>query len=99
MEVSITNLNDNISKPFLENLVKKFGAIEEAQIYYHPKTKKHLGTARITFMEAKSAKACVEKLNQTSVMGNIINVFFDPFGNLTFVVLIVFNFKLTISFF
>ena len=79
-EVSITNLNDNINKTFLEDLVKKFDIIEEIQVLYHPKTKKHLGLARITFASTSGAKACVEKLDQTSVMGNIINVFLDAFG-------------------
>lgn len=49
---------------------------------YHPKTKKHLGLARIIFLTTSSAKTCVEKLDQTSVMGNKINVFLDPFGKL-----------------
>ncbi|RWS29179.1 histone-lysine N-methyltransferase SETD1-like protein [Leptotrombidium deliense] len=80
VEVSVTNLNDNINQKFLEDMVKKFGAVEESQILYHPKTKKHLGLARITFVFTQGAKACVEKLNETSVMGNIIKVFLDPFG-------------------
>ncbi|RWS14882.1 histone-lysine N-methyltransferase SETD1-like protein [Dinothrombium tinctorium] len=81
VEVSITNLNDNINQKFLEDMVKKFGSVEEAQIIYHPKTKKHLGLARVTFMFTQGAKACVEKLNETSVMGNKIKVFLDSFGN------------------
>lgn len=80
IEVSITNLNDNINKAFLEDLIKKFDLIEDIQVLYHPKTKKHLGLARITFSSTSGAKSCVEKLNQTSVMGNIIHVFHDPFG-------------------
>ena len=82
IEVSITNLNDNINKTFLEDLVKKFDLIEDIQVLYHPKTKKHLGLARITFGSTPGAKACVEKLDQTSVMGNVINVFLDAFGKL-----------------
>lgn len=61
-------------------MLKKFGAVEESSIYYHPKSKKHLGLARILFESTKVAKSCVERLNQTSVMGNIIKVFLDPFG-------------------
>ncbi len=80
IEVSITNLNDNINKTFLEDLVKKFDLIEEIEVLYHPKTKKHLGLAKIIFASTAGAKACVEKLDQTSVMGNIINVFLDAFG-------------------
>ncbi|CAG2165548.1 unnamed protein product [Oppiella nova] len=80
IEVSITNLNDNINKTFLEDLVKKIDLIDEIQVLYHPKTKKHLGLAKIIFATTSGAKGCVEKLDQTSVMGNIINVFHDPFG-------------------
>lgn len=63
-------------------MVSKFGVIEESEIFFHPKSKKHLGLARITFVSSKTAQACVEKLDQTSVMGNIISVFLDPFGML-----------------
>lgn len=77
-------MNDNINRPFLEDLLKKFGAVEDMIIYYHPKTKKHLGLARVTFVSVQSAKTCVEKLHQTSVMGNIISVFHDVFGKLKF---------------
>lgn len=80
LEITITNLNDNINKSFLESLVYKYGAIEDCCIFYHPKTKKHLGIARVTFNETKSAKLCIDKLNQTSVMGNKIDVYFDAFG-------------------
>ena len=46
-EVTFTNLNDNINKDFLENMCKGFGTIEESRIYYHPKTKKHLGIGKV----------------------------------------------------
>jgi AGAP002246-PA len=80
--VSITNLNDNINKTFLEDMVKKCGSVDEIEIFYHPKSKKHLGLARVIFSDKEGAKSCVLKLNSTSVMGKIINVFHDPFGML-----------------
>lgn len=80
IEVSITNLNDNINKSFLEDMLRKFDNFEELEIFYHPKTKRHLGLAKVIFMTPSGATACVQRLDQTSVMGNIINVFFDPFG-------------------
>ncbi|XP_067125107.1 histone-lysine N-methyltransferase SETD1B-A [Centruroides vittatus] len=80
LEITISNLNDNINKAFLEELLKKYGTVEESQIFYHPNTKKHLGLAKITFTTTQAAKFCVEKLNHSSVMGNILKVFFDPFG-------------------
>ncbi len=46
-EVTFTNLNDNINQKFLESMVKDLGVIEEIKIYYHPKTKKHLGVAKV----------------------------------------------------
>ena len=80
IEVSISNLNDNINEDFLQDMVKKFGVTEDLVIFRHPKTKKHLSLAKMTFETPKSAKACVEKLNATSVMGKVISVFLDPFG-------------------
>ena len=46
-EVTFTNLNDNINQNFLLDMVKGFGPVEECKIYYHPKTKKHLGIAKV----------------------------------------------------
>ena len=46
-EVTFKNLNDNISHKFLEDMVKGFGSVEECRIYYHPKTKKHLGIGKV----------------------------------------------------
>ncbi|CAL1675357.1 unnamed protein product [Lasius platythorax] len=80
LEVTFCHLNDNIDKTFLTNMVQKFGSIEELIIYYHPITNKHLGIARVVFESTKASKACVEKLNNTSVMGKVLRVFLDPFG-------------------
>lgn len=80
VEVSITNLNDNVNCQFLSDIIKKFGESEDLQIFYHPKNQKHLGMAKLTFESPKAAKMCVEKLNQTSIMGKIVNVFLDPFA-------------------
>ena len=46
-EVTFTNLNDNISKDFLENMVKQYGLLEEVKIYYNPKNKKHMGIGKV----------------------------------------------------
>lgn len=71
VEITITNLNDNIDKQFLKNLLQKYGTYDELHIYYHPVTNKHLGLARIVFESVKSAKACIAKYNDTSVMGKV----------------------------
>uniref|UniRef100_A0A182LX89 [histone H3]-lysine(4) N-trimethyltransferase n=1 Tax=Anopheles culicifacies TaxID=139723 RepID=A0A182LX89_9DIPT len=80
VEITITNLNDNIDKPFLSDMLAKCGTFTELYIYYHPVSNKHLGLARIVFEQVRSALTCVEKLNGTSVMGKVLNVFKDPFG-------------------
>ncbi|KAK6190153.1 hypothetical protein SNE40_002081 [Patella caerulea] len=79
-EVTFTNLNDNINNDFLENMCKGFGKIEECKIYFNPKTKKHLGVGKVLFTSSKAAKSCVDKLNQTSKMGNIMTVILDTMG-------------------
>ncbi|XP_037076311.1 histone-lysine N-methyltransferase SETD1-like [Pollicipes pollicipes] len=80
LEVSVTNINDNIDKTFLAEMVHKCGEIEELAIFYHPRTNKHLGIAQLVFRHVQGARACVEKFNHTSVMGNVLSVFLDPFG-------------------
>ncbi|XP_056640529.1 histone-lysine N-methyltransferase SETD1 isoform X1 [Diorhabda sublineata] len=80
IEVTLFHLNDNIDKLFLRDMLQKFGPIEELFIYYHPVTNRHLGIGRAIFETIQSAKTCVEKLNQTSVMGKVLEVFLDAFG-------------------
>ncbi|KAH0558197.1 histone-lysine N-methyltransferase SETD1 [Cotesia glomerata] len=80
LEVTFCHLNDNIDRTFLGDMVQKFGVIEELTIYYHPVTNKHLGIARVVFETTKASKGCVEKLNNTSVMGKVLRVFLDAFG-------------------
>lgn len=72
LEITITNLNDNIDKQFLKDLIRKCGPSDELHIYYHPTTNKHLGLARIVFENVKSSKACIDKYNGQSVMGKVI---------------------------
>ncbi|CAN7985134.1 unnamed protein product [Ixodes hexagonus] len=80
LEVTLTNLNDNIGKGFLDDLLKKFGQVDDSVVYYHGRTRKHLGLARVVFSTTQAARFCVDKMHLSSVMGNILNVFFDPFG-------------------
>uniref|UniRef100_A0A667ZQ95 SET domain containing 1B, histone lysine methyltransferase a n=1 Tax=Myripristis murdjan TaxID=586833 RepID=A0A667ZQ95_9TELE len=79
-EVTFARLNDNIREGFLTDMCKKFGDIEEVEILYNPKNKKHLGIAKVVFESVKSAKLAVQTLHNTSVMGNIIHVELDPKG-------------------
>lgn len=80
VEITITNMNDNVDENFLRNLLQKCGPTEEQTIYRHPRTQRRLGIARIVFIDVKSARACIERYNQQSVMGNVMNVFHDAFG-------------------
>ena len=79
-EVTLANLNDNIDQKFLHEMCAKFGDIAECRIYYHPKSRKHLGLAKCIFASEKSAKDCCESLNNTTKMGNKMNVFLDTMG-------------------
>nr|XP_061804447.1 histone-lysine N-methyltransferase SETD1B-like [Nerophis lumbriciformis] len=79
-EVTFCRLNDNVNKAFLTNMCNKYGHIEEVEIFYNPKNKKHLGIAKVVFDTVRAAKDAVHHLNQTSVMGNIIHVEIDPKG-------------------
>ncbi|KAK7933860.1 hypothetical protein WMY93_004756 [Mugilogobius chulae] len=79
-EVTFARLNDNVREAFLTNMCEKFGQVEEVEVFYNPKNKKHLGVAKVVFESVKAAKDAVEHLNQTSVMGNIIHVEIDNKG-------------------
>ncbi|XP_068190923.1 histone-lysine N-methyltransferase SETD1B-A isoform X4 [Antennarius striatus] len=79
-EVTFARLNDNIREGFLTDMCKKFGEIEQVEILYNPKNKKHLGIAKVVFETVKAAKVAVQSLHDTSVMGNIIHVELDPKG-------------------
>ncbi|XP_022831575.1 histone-lysine N-methyltransferase SETD1 isoform X2 [Spodoptera litura] len=80
LEITIGNLNDNIDKAFLADMMNKVGPYEELTIFYHPITNRHLGFARIVFQDVKYSKLCVEKYNGKSVMGQVLEVFHDAFG-------------------
>ncbi|XP_036794683.1 histone-lysine N-methyltransferase SETD1A isoform X2 [Oncorhynchus mykiss] len=79
-EVTFARLNDNIKEPFLAEMCAKFGEVEEMEILFHPKTRKHLGLARVLFTSTRGAKDTVKQLHSTSVMGNIIHAQLDIKG-------------------
>lgn len=71
LEITIGNLNDNIDKAFLTDMMNKVGPHEELTIFYHPVTRRHLGFGRIVFQDVKYSKLCIEKYNGKSVMGQV----------------------------
>ncbi|KAM3867666.1 histone-lysine N-methyltransferase SETD1B-A-like [Diretmus argenteus] len=79
-EVTFSRLNDNVRERFLTDMCEKYGHVDEVEIFYNPKNKKHLGIAKVIFDSVKAAKDAVQHLHQTSVMGNIIHVETDPKG-------------------
>lgn len=79
-EVTFARLNDNIKEPFLGDMCAKFGEVEEMEILFHPKTRKHLGLARVLFTSTRGAKDTVKHLHNTSVMGTVIHAQLDIKG-------------------
>ncbi|MEE6527645.1 hypothetical protein FKM82_029173, partial [Ascaphus truei] len=79
-EVTFAHLNDNVREPFLTDMCRKFGEVEEVQILLHPKTRKHLGLAKVLFSSSRAARDTVTHLHSTSVMGNIIHAELDLRG-------------------
>ncbi|XP_061586204.1 histone-lysine N-methyltransferase SETD1B-like [Cololabis saira] len=79
-EVTFLKLNDNVRETFLTDMCKKYGNIEEVEIFYNPRNKKHWGIAKVVFDTVRAAKDAVQHLHQVSVMGNIIHVKIDPKG-------------------
>ncbi|XP_018412267.1 PREDICTED: histone-lysine N-methyltransferase SETD1B [Nanorana parkeri] len=79
-QVTFAKLNDNIRENFLGDMCKKYGEVEEVEILYNPKNKKHLGIAKVIFATVTGARDAVKHLHNTSVMGNIIHVELDTKG-------------------
>ena len=79
-EVTFARLNDNVKEAFLTEMCKKYGEVDEVEIFYNPKTIKHLGIGKVIFDTVKAARDTVRHLHDTSVMGNIIHVEVDPKG-------------------
>jgi RNA recognition motif-containing protein len=79
-ELTFANLNDNIDSKFLESMCAKFGELVECRIYYHPRTKKHLGLAKVLFQSERAAKECQAQLNKSMKMGNRMDVLLDTQG-------------------
>lgn len=73
-------LNDNIKASFLTDMCRKFGEIQEVEVLFNPRNKKHLGIAKVIFETVRGANEAVQKLHTTSVMGNHIHVELDPRG-------------------
>ncbi len=91
-EVTFARLNDNIKEPFLAEMCAKFGEVEEMEILFHPKTRKHLGLARVLFTSTRGAKDTVKHLHNTSVMGNIVHVQLDIKGVLLSLLFLIIHF-------
>lgn len=79
-EVTFARLNDNVREAFLAEMCRKYGEVEEVEILLHPKTRKHLGLARVLFASTRGAKETVKHLHNTPVMGNVIHVQLDIKG-------------------
>ncbi|KAG8146051.1 hypothetical protein E2320_012463 [Naja naja] len=79
-QVTFAKLNDNIRENFLTDMCKKYGEVEEVEILYNPKNRKHLGIAKVIFATVRGAREAVQHLHNTSVMGNIIHVQLDTKG-------------------
>ena len=47
-EVTFCNLNNNINDSFLREMCASHGVIDDVKIYYHPKTRRHLGIGKVT---------------------------------------------------
>lgn len=47
-EVTFCNLNNNINNSFLRDMCKNYGVMEDVTVYYHPKTRRHLGIGTVT---------------------------------------------------
>ncbi|KAI1713276.1 RNA recognition motif domain-containing protein [Ditylenchus destructor] len=75
---SITGLNDNVDEKFLRNLCRGDSGPTEVVVYHHPITNRHLGIALMDFNTQAESAAFIEKYNGKTIMGSIVQCFFDP---------------------
>lgn len=72
IEITIRNLNDNVDKNFLSDMLQKAGLQwDDIVIYHHPESNKHLGIARVILRSSRQTKLCIEKFNNKSIMGQV----------------------------
>eukprot|EP00116_Pleurobrachia_bachei_P000737 sb/3460999/ len=81
--IFIYGLNDNVNQDFLTEQFSCIGQIDQLKVYYHPKTKKHLGIAFVSFSLPSVAKEVIAKFHGTSIMGNVVHVKPDPMCHIT----------------
>jgi len=55
-EVTFCNLNNNINDSFLREMCKSYGVVDDVTVFYHPKTRRHLGIGMV--MRATSLYCC-----------------------------------------
>jgi len=80
VEITFSNLNDNVTEDFLGRMCVNYGKLERLKVYFHPSSKKHMGLAKVIFRSIKSAANCLKGVNKTSVMGNVISAVIDSKG-------------------
>ncbi|KAL5257106.1 hypothetical protein ACHWQZ_G012141 [Mnemiopsis leidyi] len=81
--IFIYGLNDNVNQEFLTGLFQPLGSIDQLKVYYHPKTRKHLGIAFVSFSKSSVTKEVLAKFHGTSIMGNTVNIKPDPLCQIT----------------
>jgi len=72
-EVTFCNLNNNINDSFLREMCKSHGVVEDVTVYYHPKTRRHLGIGTVS---AASERLSVG--DRTGIEVNCISLDFRP---------------------
>ncbi|XP_014671599.1 PREDICTED: histone-lysine N-methyltransferase SETD1B-like [Priapulus caudatus] len=80
-ELTFANLNDNIREAFLDDMCRKFGTVEERQIFYHPKNAQAHGH-RQGALRVDDVGPGVHREAATTrrVMGKVMSVFVDNHG-------------------
>ena len=64
----------------LEQIFYSLLKCDMPQVYYHPKSRKHLGIAYASFASSSSAKLVMARYHGTSIMGNLVCIRPDPLG-------------------
>jgi len=66
-EVTFCNLNNNINDSFLRDMCKSHGLIDDVSVYYHPKTRRHLGIGTVLYHISQGSHSS----------RNVLEFFFD----------------------
>jgi RNA recognition motif-containing protein len=78
MEIEIENFSKKVTKAELKKLFRKFGDVEEVEIWHNPRTGKSTGLGWVHMPFASEAESAIKALNGRRWKGKTVKVHRRP---------------------